>query len=409
MTRADVSFLTANEQTTLGAAGPKLQRVCTIVGGVGLAVAFALGLVRGDGLSYFLHSYLTNYCYFLSISLGALFFVALQHATRAGWSVTVRRLNEILAANILTLGLLFLPIILAVLFGGTSLYEWASKAVVEHDELLQHKSAYLNPWFFIFRALTYFAVWGLLTWFFLRRSLEQDETGDAALTQRMERLSPAALILFGVTITFASFDWLMSLEPRWFSTIYGAYYFSGAAVAGLAAVIVLIIVLQANGRLTSAVTTEHHHDLGKLLFGFVVFWGYIAFSQYLLIWYANIPEESVWYLARQSGPWKWVSLTLLFGHLFIPFFGLLSRQAKRRKAVLGFWSVWLLAIHWVDIYWLVMPSLGAEGLPFGFMDLCGLIGMGGLFLAGALRIAGDRPLVPVADPRLSESLAFENL
>jgi hypothetical protein len=202
----------------------------------------------------------------------------------------------------------------------------------------------------------------------------------------------------------------MSLSPHWFSTIYGVYFFSGAVVAFFAAIILAAAALQLSGRLKNSISIEHYHDLGKLLFAFVIFWGYIAFSQYLLIWYANIPEETQWYLARQSGPWVWVSLVLLFGNLLIPFFGLLSRHAKRRKWSLSFWAVWLLVMHWIDLYYLVMPSLGGQSatLPFSAIDICLFLGIGGVYLAGLVHTAGQRPLLPVADPRLKESLAFEN-
>jgi hypothetical protein len=209
-------------------------------------------------------------------------------------------------------------------------------------------------------------------------------------------------------VSFAAIDWLMSLMPQWYSTIFGLYYFSGTTVGSLAAMIVLSMALQTRGRLTTSVTIEHYHDLGKLLLGFVIFWGYIAFSQYLLIWYADLPEETQWYLVRQSGPWRWVSLILLFGHLLIPFFGLLCREAKRRKAILAFWAVWLLVAHWIDLYWLVMPSLGPKGVPPGVIDLGCLVAIGGVWMAGLLWTAGRRSLVPLGDPRLAESLAFEN-
>ncbi len=400
---------TPDERTTLEGIAPRAALGLAALGLAGLVAGLGFGLVRNDGLQYFFHAYLMNYCYFLSISLGALFFVALQHATRAGWSVTVRRLAELLAANMLCLLLLFLPVIVPVLMGDTGLYRWNEPEEVALSELLQHKEIYFHPIFFAGRCIFYFAVWGLLARFFLRRSLRQDESGDPVLTMQMERLSPLALLLFAGTITFASFDWLMSLAPEWFSTIFGVYYFSGAAVGFFAAIILLAMLLQASGRLTASITVEHYHDLGKLLFAFVVFWGYIAFSQYMLIWYANIPEETTWYLARQSGSWMWVSVVLLFGHLLIPFFGLLSREAKRRKALLAFWAVWMLAAHWIDLYWLVMPSFEhPQGLPLGPIDAGCLLGIGGLYFAGVLRVAGDRPLVPRADPRLDESLAFEN-
>jgi hypothetical protein len=379
------------------------------VGGVvALAGAWVLAGSRDDPLKGFSASYLVSFCFFLSISLGALFFVALQHLVRAGWSVTLRRLAELLAANLSCLAFLFLPILVPLLVGRTGLYKWADAETVAADKLLQGKVPYLNVPFFAVRAGAYFLVWGFLARYFLVRSSRQDDSGDPRLTRRMERASAAALILFALTVTFASFDWLMSLEPAWFSTIFGLYFFSGAVVAFLATLILLAIALQAGGWLGRSITTEHYHELGKLLLGFIIFWGYMAFSQYMLIWYANIPEESVWYLARQTGPWVWVSVGLLFGHLLIPFFGLLSRQLKRRRMLLGGWAAWMLVAHWVDLYWLVMPTFSPERLPFGLVDVCCIMGVGCLFLAGLLWIARGRALVPLRDPRLHESLAFEN-
>ena len=404
----------AGEQITLGSLARPIARIAWVIGIGGLAAGIAMGWQCEDDLTYFYHSYLLNYCFFLSISLGALFSVALDHACRAGWNVNLRRLAEVMAANIPILTFLFLPIIVPVLLGNHSLYAWNSRSAVAGGLLLGHKAAYLNPGFFGVRCVAYFAVWGLLGRFYLMRSLEQDETRDPLLTLRMERLSPLALLLFAVTVTFASFDWLMSLTPRWFSTIYGVYFFSGTVVGFFAAIILAAAGLQLSGRLKRSITIEHYHDLGKLLFAFVIFWGYIAFSQYLLIWYANIPEETEWYAARQSGPWVWVSLVLLFGNLLIPFCGLLSRHAKRRKWSLSFWAVWLLAMHWIDLYYLVMPGLkmsaGAHpsGLLLGATNICLFLGIGGVYLAGLVHTAGQCPLLPVADPRLKESMAFEN-
>ena len=398
----------SGQRTTLSPTASGKAKVLGAVGIAALAAGFALGLAQRDGLRYFFHAYLVNFAYFLSISLGALFFVALHHVSRAGWSVAVRRLAEIFLGNLVLLALLFLPILLAMVAGNHSLYRWTDPQQVAASELLRHKAPWLNVWFFAVRAVFYFVAWTLLARFFFRRSLEQDRSGDPRLTLQMERGSGPALLVFAGTLTFAAFDWLMSLEPTWFSTIFGVYYFSGAAVGFLAALVLAALAVQKSGRLTGTITTEHYHDLGKLLFGFVVWWGYIAFSQYMLIWYGNIPEETVYYLKRQTGPWAIVSIVLLFGHLLIPFLGLLSREVKRRRLLLGFWAVWLLVFHWLDMYWLVMPNLDAERLPLGPIDLCLLVGIGGLYLAGVLTAAGDRPLVPLKDPRLGESLAFEN-
>ena len=388
---------TSGERVILGAGASRLAALLAIAGVAALAVGGVLGGFRHDRFSYFLHSYLVSYVYILSIALGGLFFVALQHASRAGWSVTVRRLAEILAGTLPWLTVLFLPILL----GSASLYPWVDAGLVSRDPQLQHKAAYLNLPFFGIRALFYFTVWGLFARYFLCRSREQDQTGDPGATLRMERLSPLALILFALTITFASFDWLMSLEPHWFSTIYGVLYFSGAVVGGLAAMVVMAIVLQGTGRLANSITVEHYHDLGKLLLSFVIFWAYIAFSQYLLIWYANLPEETLWYQVRASGSWAQVAVILLVAHLFIPFLGLLSRHAKRRKFVLGFWAVWLLVVHWIDMYWLVMPTYSPKGARPGLVDAFCLAGLLAIYVAMVLWVAGTQALSP--------QLAFENV
>lgn len=395
-------------QTTLEGLSPRLVPGLWIAGAAALAIGCALGLARQDGMRLFFRAYLTSYCYVVGMVLGSLLLVLLLHVSRAGWGVVVRRLAELLAAHVPLMLVLFLPIVLPLLWGSSSLYEWADRQAVEHDELLQHKAPYLNPAFFAIRAVLYFVVWWLVAKYFVEKSAEQDACGDPRLTVRMERASGPAILLLGLTVTFASFDWLMSLDPRWTSTIYGVYYYSGAVVGAVALWIVAAMGLQATGRLKDVITVEHYHDLGKLLFASVVFWGYIAFSQYLLIWYANIPEETVWYRDRQTGPWLYVSLALVVGHLVIPFFGLLSREAKRNKAILGFWAAWLLVFHWIDVSWLAMPNLKREGFPWGPIEICLTASLACFYLASVLRQAVDRPLVPVRDPRLAESLAFEN-
>ncbi|MEW6235564.1 MAG: quinol:cytochrome C oxidoreductase [Candidatus Omnitrophota bacterium] len=377
-----------------------------IAGVAVLGVSIALSYFLGWGQRFF-YSYLVNYVYFLSLSLGALFFVSLQHLTRSGWSVTVRRIAEIFAANSALMAVLFIPIFI----GMSSLYPWTNHELVAHDALLQGKQPYLNIPFFVIRCLFYFASWIYLSQYFLNRSLEQDKTGDANLTLRMERLSAPGMALFALTITFAAFDWLMSLDPRWFSTIYGVYFFTGCVVGFIALLAVTAFLLQSSGRLTGAITIEHYHDLGKLLFGFIFFWGYIAFSQYMLIWYANLPEETGWIFRRtdiHEGQWGWVGLILFFGHFIIPFLGLISRYPKRRKRLLVFWAVWALIAHWLDLYWLVMPEYSPQLASLHLLDITCFIGIGGLYFALAARIAKGRALLPIRDPRLEESLNFEN-
>lgn len=402
-------------QTTLGGAAGRLFVLFGAIGIAGVAAGAFLGWIRGDGLNYFLHSYLWNYAFVLSIALGALFFVLVHHACRAGWSVAVRRLAEFMAAPFGLLFVLALPILLPVVIPALNkycIYPWANPIAAHESEALAQKLPYLNPTFFGIRAIVYFAVWWFTARYFLGRSLAQDESRDAELTLRLERRSYVAILLYAVTVTFAAIDWLMSLLPEWYSTIFGLYYYSGCMVAVMAVLVLVAIALQASGRLTEAITVEHYHDLGKLLFTFVVFWGYIAFSQYLLIWYANIPEETHWFLLRQNGDWKWVSLALLFGHLLIPFVALLSRHVKRQKYLLGFWAVWTLLAHWLDLYWVVMPSVKTDTPgrpPFSAIDVCLLVGLLGLYAAAVVRTMSNRPLIPLGDPRLEESLEFENV
>jgi hypothetical protein len=398
----------AAQHTSLDGISPRLIPSLQIAGGAALAVGFGLGLARGDHFQYFFHAYLTSFAYVLGMVVGSLLLVLLLHVSRAGWGVAVRRLAEVLAGNVPLMLVLFLPVVVPVVWGNSTLYTWADPRGTAHEELSPHKSWYYAPAFFALRAAGYFLVWWLIARFFLDRSVQQDGSGDPRLTVSMERASGPAILALGLTVTFASFDWLMSLDAQWTSSIYGIYYFSGAVVGAVALLILAAMALQATGRLTGVITVEHYHDLGKILFAAVVFWGYIAFSQYLLIWYANVPEETVWYGARQAGPWVYVSLALVAGHLFVPFFGLLSRSAKRCKAILAFWAVWLLVFHWLDVYWLVMPSLELPGLPLGPIDVCLAVSLTCLYWAGALRLAVDRSLVPLRDPRLAESLAFEN-
>lgn len=403
------------ERRTLGAAW---TRFAAVAGGVGLALlatGLVLGFAAGDGLKQFQHAYLLAFCYVLSLALGGLFFVAVSHLAAAGWSVVVRRLAEIVGAATGPLVLLFLPILLTILFGGSSLYLWNDEEYVATSAILQGKAPYLNRWFFLVRCLVYFAAWGGLSYCFLQWSRSQDESGDKDLTRRMQRLSAPAILLFAGTVTFASFDWLMSLDPYWFSTIFGVYFFAGCAVGFLATLILLVNVLQARGLLGESITVEHRHDLGKLLFGFVFFWGYIAFSQYLLYWYANIPEETAWYLRRQQNGWQYVGLALLFGHLLAPFLFLMPRNIRRHRLLLSVGAVALLVMHWIDLYWLVMPEIEVDAAASGAAwalaaatNLLTTVGMLGLFAATLAWIAADRPLLPVRDPRLEESLSFKN-
>jgi hypothetical protein len=371
---------------------------------VGIAGAVVLAMIQEGGWSHLLETYLVSFSLLLAISLGALFFVMLQHVTRAGWSVVVRRIAEAIASNVWILAVLVLPIVA----GMGHLYEWSHLEEAAHDPLLAGKIGYLNPTFFIIRLVVYFIAWGGLATFFHRTSIRQDASGDPALTMRMERMAGPGLVLFALTINFAAFDLLMSLDPHWFSTIYGVYYFSVSVVCFLAVMPKLLVGLQWKGVLGHAVTVEHYHDLGKLLFAFIVFWAYIAFSQYLLIWYGNIPEETVWYLRRQTGDWAWVSLALLFGHFVIPFLVLISRFVKRRPRLLAVTGIYMVLMTWLDLYWLVIPQFSPGVARFGLLDVLCFLGLSGIYSVSLMFGLRNHSLIPEQDPRLHESLTFRN-
>ncbi len=385
------------ERRHLGEVGDRSWKVLAVVGGVAVLASLVLAAATPGGWRRFLFAYLVNFAFVLSLALGALYFVVLHHLTHSGWSVVVRRLGEAVAATFPWLALLFVPL----LFGLGELYPWVAAGG-------SGKAPYLNEPFFVARWVAYFAVWALTARYYFRRSTRQDSTGDIELTLQMERRAGVAMVAFGITLTFAAIDLVMSLDPGWYSTIFGVYYYAGSVVGIYALLVVLVFGLQRYGFLRSAVTVEHYHDLGKLLFGFVIFWAYIGFSQYMLIWYANIPEETRWLAVRQANGWGWVGLILVFGHFLLPFVALLSRAPKRRPRLLTVAAVWMLLMHWVDVYWMVAPA-GSPTHPWpNVLDLTLLLGLGSWLLGAAAYAVRGRPLVPERDPRLQESLTFEN-
>lgn len=394
--------------------GGKLFTVGLVLGVIGLGGAAGVGATQGDHWVGFFHSYLVAFCYFLAIALGGLFFVTLQHLTRAGWSVTVRRIAELMAGALPWLGVLSLPIVIPTVMGNHALYEWADATIRANDHILHHKEPYLNNTFFLVRMVVFFGFWSLLARFFLKNSTAQDTSGDAALTSKQERIAPVSMLLFALTISYGAIDLIMSLMPHWFSTIIGVYYFAGAVMSSMATIILISKYLQSKGKLKGIITVEHYHDLGKLMFAFTFFWAYIAFSQFMLIWYANMPEGTMFYAPRQEGQWVTFSVLLLFGHFIIPFIGVMSRHAKRKTGILAFWAVWLLGAHYLDMFYMIKPTLIAiHGMAPGQLHLsltdplC-WIGMLGFFVAAVGSGMKKHRLVPVKDPRLSEALAFEN-
>lgn len=392
------------EQVTIprGHALSRLPWIGASIGAVGLALS--LGLRAADP-KQFAFSWLVAFLFFLSLALGALYFVLIHFATQAGWGIVVRRLAENTMATLPLFALLFVP----VLLGMAELFPWVHGIAEGKDRVLVGKAPYLNAPFFIGRAVVYFAFWSAIAMFYVRRSRRQDGTRDAAISVGLRRFSGPAVIVLAITQTFAAVDWIMSLDPNWYSTIFGVYWFAGSFVSVFALLTLMAVLLRRAGPMADVVGAEHFHDLGKLLFAFTVFWAYIGFSQYFLIWYGNIPEETIFFRHRLEGSWTALSLLLAGGHFIVPFFFFMPRTIKRKPALLAAGATWMLAMHLVDVYWLVMPALHPKGVAISLLDVAAFLAVGGWFVAALSWMMLGSPLVPVGDPRLPESLSFENV
>ncbi len=372
-----------------------------MVAGVGLILSILGWVLDADR---FYHAYLTAFVFWTSIGLGGLFFTMLHHLVGARWSVVIRRISESIMMVLPYMAALFIP----ALVGMHALYHWSHAEAVMHDPLLMAKSGYLNPTFFTIRTVFFFAIWSLLAIKLHGLSLKQDKGDTQAIGDAMRKTSAWGMLLFAVTVTYAGYDWLMSLNPHWFSTIFGVYFFAGGLLSVIAFMTLIALALHRKGILTETITVEHYHDLGKLMFAFTVFWTYIGFSQYFLIWYGNVPEETVWYLARWEGSWKFVSMVILFGHFVLPFIALLFRFTKRTPASLWIIASWILLMHWVDMYWLVYPTLLEKGASVTWIEPATMLFIGGLFLWAFWGRFARNPLVPVNDPKLAGSINHVN-
>ncbi len=372
-----------------------------------LAVAAASWLACALGFAsnprQFYASYLVSFMYFLTIALGAAFFLMVWHLSGAAWSTTLRRLMETMMATLPLAPLLFIPVVVGI----PTLYAWARPEFVSQDPALQMKIIFFNRTFFLARAVVYFLIWAVLAMVFYRQSLSQDRNSSMEPIRRAVWWSSPGLALLFITVTMAAVDWLMSLEPHWYSTIFGIYIFAGGGLAFLAALIVLCLTFRGNGLLADSIHVEHYHDLGRWLFTLIVFWAYIAFSQYMLIWYANLPEETVWFKHRLEGNWAWVSASLLFGNFIVPFLLLISRAAKRNLRFLGAVSVLLLLMHYVDLHWVVMPTVHQHGFHLHWLDLATLAGVGSAYALVFWRLVHRRALIPLGDLRLTRALGHQ--
>jgi hypothetical protein len=391
----------------------KTSRIGLVVGVIGMVLAVLLGMLEGDQMRHFYWAYLVAFSFVFTLTLGSLFFVLIQHVTGARWSVSVRRMGEFAMNTVPLLAVMALPLLYPLFtsagveeFGGL-LWPWIHPHG-EHAALVEFKSPFLNVGFFLARSTFYLLAWWIVTRFFLKKSLQQDQDQSEAHTVTMRKLSAPSIILFALTISFASFDWIMSTDPTWFSTIFGVYIFGGAFLAINAVLVISAYYLRTRNVMTEQITTEHYHDLGKFMTAFTVFWAYIAFSQFMLIWYANIPEETVWFQHRDTEAWRPWSYGLIFTNFAIPFFGFLSRWTKRNPKVLMFWAAYTLVVHWVDLYWLIMPNMDPETVPFSLVEITTALGAFGFFVWAYARQATKHSLLAYGDPALERCLSHQN-
>jgi hypothetical protein len=391
-------------------AGDRRTWLVPVAIGLALLGISALGFVQDPDQFFF--SYMAAWSFLLTTAVGGMFFLFFQHLTRAAWSVVVRRINEALVWAFPLLALLGLPMLL----GMHDLYHWTHAELYDpsspqYDEILAGKRAYLNTPFWGVRIVLYFAVWTLITYRLYTLSVRMDQAeGPGAseeIAAKLRSTSAWGLPLGAVATAFASYDILMSLDPHWFSTIFGVYFFAGGILSAVAVITLVAMLFQyAGGMLQNVVTREHYQDLGKYLFGFVVFWAYIAFSQYMLYWYGGIPEEVVWYQKRLQEGWAWHSAFLVLFHFLVPFLVLLPRFTKRAVPVMGVMTVWIIGMHWFEMHWIVLPVLGDAG--FHWLDFTTWFGLMGVFAGFFMYRLRRHALVPQKDPYLSDSLHFEN-
>ena len=376
----------------------QLLKAMAVVGGVSL-VAGAFLAPQRTWANLLLASY-----YLLTLALAGTGFVALQYVTGASWSVAFRRVPEAMSSLFPLVALPFLGVLLV----SPMLYPWFHEVPAEAGPTFWFKQLWLAPAFFIIRSLIYLSLWSAFSYAIVRTSRRQDADGDIVHTSKNCRLSAGFLVVFGLTLWLASSDWIMSLEPHWYSTIFGVYHLAGLILGGLAMITILAIWLERRGPLRGFLTEEHLHDLGKLLFAFSTFWMYIWFCQYMLIWYANIPEETAYFIDRVRGFWGPVFLLNVLLNWAVPFVVLLSVRAKRSPSILLEVCWTILAGRWVDLYLMIFPPLVGDHPVFGVWEAGFLLGTGGLFFLALFRAFRSASLVPLNDPLLAESLHYHN-
>ena len=375
----------------------RYQRPLLAAGVAGLLVSLAGWFFNP---AQFFQSYLMAYMLCLGVTLGCLALGMVHQLSGGAWGVVIRRPIGAATRVLPVMTLLFVPILL----GMSHLYEWTHAEAVANDELLQAKRLYLNVPFFVVRAVLYFTAWNVITYFLNAWSLEQDRTADPRLARRMQRMSGAGLLVYGLTITFASFDWLMSLEPHWYSTIYGVLIIGGQGLSAMGFLIIVLVWLSRRPPLDSIVVKAHFHDLGNLMLAFVMLWAYFSFSQYLIIWAGNLPHEIAWYMHRLQTGWRVLGVALVVFHFVIPFALLLSRTMKREGNLIVKVAILMLAVRLLDLFWLIAPEFHPHGISVSWLDIVLPLSLGAIWAGCFVWQLRGRAILPVHDPEFDEAL-----
>jgi hypothetical protein len=378
-----------------GVAG--VQRIALGVGVVGLGL---LALGYSTSHEHFFRAYLIAFVFWTGVALGSLAWSMIHHLSGGAWGVVTRRVFEASSRTVPFMALLFLPIA----FGMQELYIWARPEVVATDKILQFKAPYLNVSFFFVRAAVYFVIWTILAYTLSAWSLQQDRGYDEKRAVRMARLSGGGLVLYALTIFFMSVDWMMSVDPYWYSTIYGILFMGGQGLSAMAFTIAVVVLLARTAPMSKIIGPNHLHDMGKLLLAFVMLWAYFQFSQFLIIWSGNLPEEIPWYLIRMKGAWGWVSVLLIVGHFALPYLLLLNRDLKRTGGTVATIALLIIAMRFVDLFWLLGPEHGKELLSVHWLDFVAPVAVGGIWVALFLWQLGTRSLIPINEPTLQEAI-----
>jgi hypothetical protein len=378
-----------------------LQRPLLLTGVIGIALCIIGAFFN---IQQFFRSYLLAYIFWTGIALGCLGILMIQYLTGGAWGLIIRRTLESASLTLPLMLVLFVPL----LFGMHSLYIWTRPEAVASDALLQHKQGYLNVPFFIIRAAIYFILWIAAAYLLNRWSIAQDRTGEPGFSLKLQRLSGPGLFLLAITLSLAMIDWVMSLEPRWYSTIYGVIFMAGEGLAAFAFATVVAILLAGHQPLSETIRQKHLHDLGNLLLTFVMLWAYCSFAQFLLIWSGNLREEVPWYSRRLHGGWGITGFILIVFHFFLPFLLLLFREVKRYRVPLAIIAVVVLGMRFVDLIWLIVPAFHPANFVMHWMDFLAAIGIGGLWLSVFVWRLKQTPLLPIHDPYLEEMFDDED-